>query len=158
MATRAELFIWHRPEERWQLGIGLLGKPKTVRWLMNYQVSRQKGFKPSVVVGIGLQEVGVGNPGIFATLNWSTTFLLKVPSRAYLGVGRRMTARGKALDGGWAPLLGTSVLIVKDLTATVQMDGRKWHGVVALRTGDVRVGLFLFKFQHPGLIIGWSAP
>lgn len=65
MSTKAELFLWHKPSSHWQFGIGLLARPRTVRWMANYELRRQQGTAPSITVGIGLQEVGVGNPGGF---------------------------------------------------------------------------------------------
>jgi hypothetical protein len=35
------------------------------------------------------------------------------------------------------------------------MDGRKWHGVLSAKVGDVRVGLFAFKFKTVGILVGW---
>lgn len=156
MPTKAELFLWHKPFNRWQFGIGLLAKPRTVRWLFNYELRRQQGATPSVTVGVGLQEIGVGNPGGFVTANWALTPWLKIPASAYFGVGRRFTAKGKSLGEGWVPLFGTSVQIVKGVSATVQMDGRKWHGVLTAKVGDARVGLFAFKFKDLGIIVGWQ--
>ncbi len=156
MATRAELFLWHKPARRWQIGIGMLAKPKTVRWMFNYELHQQEGATPSVTIGVGLQEVGVGNPGGFMVASWALTPWLKTPASAYIGVGRRFTVKGKSLGEGWVPLWGTSVQVVKGVSATVQMDGRKWHGVLSAQAGDVRVGLFAFKFKTFGLIVGWQ--
>lgn len=132
-----------------------MAKPQTVRWMFNYELRGQNGSVPSLTLGVGLQEVGVGNPGVFATANWALTPFIKTPSSLYLGIGRRMTVKGKSLDEGWVPLLGASVQIAKGISATVQLDGRKWHGVLSAKTGDVRIGLFAFKFKEFGLIIGW---
>ncbi len=156
MSTKAELFIWHKPKGNLQLGIGLLSQPKTARWMVNYELRQQKGTVPSLTVGVGLQEVGVGNPGVFATANWALTPFIKTPSSLYLGVGRRITARGKSLDEGWVPLFGASAQVAKGISATVQMDGRKWHGIVSVKVGDVRLGLFALKFKALGLIAGWQ--
>jgi len=158
MPTKAEVFVWHKPHPRWQVGVAFLKEPRTVRWLFNYELRRQQGVTPSITFGVGLQEVGVGNPGVFATANWALTSWLKMPSSAYVGVGRRLTVKGKSLDGGWVPLFGTSVQIVKGISATVQMDGRKWHGVVSVRAGDFRLGLFAFKLKTLGILVGWRAP
>lgn len=157
MPTKAEVFIWHKPKGNWQFGLGLLAKPKTVRWMFNYELRRQSGTVPSLTVGVGLQEVGVGNPGVFATVNWALTPFVKTPSSLYLGVGRRMTMKGKSLDEGWLPLFGASAQIAKGISATVQMDGRKWHGTLSAKLGDARVGLFALKFKNLGLIIGWQS-
>ncbi|MFN3422003.1 MAG: hypothetical protein ACK40X_09805, partial [Armatimonadota bacterium] len=67
MPTRSELFIWHKPKGNLQLGLGLLEQPKTARLMANYELRHQEGSIPSLTVGVGLQEVGVGNPGVFAT-------------------------------------------------------------------------------------------
>jgi hypothetical protein len=155
MPTKAELFIWHKPASRWQFGVGLLAEPKTARWMANYELRRQWKGMPSVTVGVGLQELGVGNPGGFVTASWALTPWLKRPSSLYLGFGRRFMVRGKSLGGGWAPLFGTSVQVAKGVSATVQMDGRKWHGVLSAKVGDVRVGLFAFKFKTVGILVGW---
>jgi len=155
MSTKAELFLWHKPSSHWQFGIGLLARPRTVRWMANYELRRQQGTAPSITVGIGLQEVGVGNPGGFLTANWALTPWLKKPSSLYWGLGRRFTARGKSLGEGWVPLFGASVQVLKGVSATVQMDGRKWHGVLSVKVGDGRVGLFAFKFKTLGILMGW---
>lgn len=125
--------------------------------MFNYELRWQQGATPSVTVGVGLQEVGVGNPGGFVTASWALTPWLKTPASAYFGVGRRFTAEGKSLDEGWVPLLGTSVQVVKGVSATVQMDGHKWHGVLSAKVGDVRVGLFAFKLKNLGIIVGWQS-
>ncbi|MEJ7613529.1 MAG: hypothetical protein SQA66_07815 [Candidatus Fervidibacter sacchari] len=155
MPTEAEIFIWHKPKGRFQFGVGLLAKPQTARWLLNYELQQQKGSAPSITVGVGLQEVGVGNPGIFATANWALTNFLKMPSSLYLGTGRRITLDGKTLDKSWVPLLGFSSQVAKGVSATVQMDGRKWHGVLSARAGEFRAGIFAFKFKTIGIIVGW---
>jgi len=155
MATKAELFIWHKPKGRFQLGVGLLAKPQTVRWMFNYELRRQQGSVPSLTFGVGLQEVGVGNPGVFVTANWALTPFIKTPSSLYIGLGRRITAKGKSLDEGWVPLLGASAKVAERVSATVQMDGRKWHGVLSAQVGDVRIGLFALGFRDLGLIVGW---
>lgn len=157
MPTKLELFIWHKPEGNLQLGVGLLEQPRTARWMVNYELRRQQRSVPSLIVGVGLQEVGVGNPGVFATANWALTPFLKMPSSLYLGVGRRITAKGKSVDGEWKPLFGASAQIVKGVSTTVQMDGRSWHGVLSAKIGDVRVGLFAFKFKTLGIIVGWRS-
>ncbi len=157
MPTRSELFIWHKPKGNLQLGIGLLERPKTARLMANYELRRQKGSVPSLTVGVGLQEEGAGNPGIFATANWALTPFLKTPSSLYLGVGRRITVKGKSLDREWKLLFGTSAQIVKGVSATVQMDGKSWHGILSFKAGDVRVGLFAFKFKTLGIIAGWGS-
>lgn len=156
MPTRSELFIWHKPKGNLQLGVGLLERPKTARWMANYELRQQKDGVPSLTVGIGLQEVGVGNPGVFATVNWALTPFLKTPSSLYLGVGRRVTAKGESLDK-WRPLFGASAQIAKGVSATVQMDGKRWHGVLSAKVGDVRVGLFAYKFKTLGIIAGWAS-
>lgn len=156
MPTRSELFIWHKPKGNLQLGLGLLEQPKTARLMANYELRHQEGSIPSLTVGVGLQEVGVGNPGVFATANWALTPFLKTPSSLYLGVGRRITAKGKPLDR-WRPLFGASAQVVKGVSATVQMDGRSWHGILSAKVGDLRVGLFAFKFKTLGIIAGWRS-
>ena len=155
MPTDAEIFIWHKPKSCFQFGVGLLAKPKTARWLLNYELQRQKGSTPSITVGVGLQEVGVGNPGIFATANWALTPLLKTPSSLYVGTGRRITLDGETLDKSWLPLLGFSTQVAKGVSAAVQMDGRKWHAVLSARAREFRVGIFAFKFKAMGVIVGW---
>jgi len=155
MPTEAEIFIWHKPKGRFQFGVGLLAKPQTARWLINYELQRQKESIPSITAGVGLQEVGAGNPGIFVTANWVLTPLLKTPSSLYVGTGRRITLDGKALDKSWVPLLGFSAQVARGVSATVQMDGRKWHGVLSAKLREFRVGIFAFKFKTMGVIVGW---
>lgn len=155
MATKAELFLWHKPKGRLQLGLGLLAEPKTVRWMFNYELRQQQGSTPSLTVGVGLQEVGVGNPGVFATANWALTPFIKIPSSLYLGFGRRVSLKGKPLDESVVPLFGLSAQVARGVSATVQMDGRKWHGVLSVKAGDIRIGVFAFKFKTIGIIAGW---
>ncbi len=155
MPTEAEIFIWHKPKGRFQFGVGLLANPKTIRWLLNYELQRQKGSAPSIAAGVGLQELGVGNPGVFVTANWALTPFIKIPSSLYVGTGRRITLGGKTLDRNWVPLLGFSAQVARGVSATVQMDGRKWHGVVGAQLGEFRVGVFAFKFKTVGIIAGW---
>ena len=50
---------------------------------------------------------------------------------------------------------GASVQVLKGVSAKVQMDGRKWHGVLSVKVGDGRVGLFAFKFKTLGILMGW---
>ncbi len=156
MPTRAEFFIWHSPVERWQVGIAFLAKPSAVRLLVNHELSAQQGTRPALNIGVGLQEVGAGNPGMFLTASWALTPWLAMPSSAYVGIGRRITARGDWLDERWEPLLGASLQFTRGLSATLQMDGRHWHGLLTTELGDLRVGLFAFQFREVGLIIGWQ--
>jgi len=156
MPTRAELFVWHSPTERWQVGVAFLAKPNTTRLLVNHELSAQRGARPSLNTGIGLQEVGAGNPGIFLTASWALNSWLNTPSSAYVGIGRRVDTRGEWLDARWEPLFGASVQLMRGLSATVQMDGHRWHGLLTTELGDLRVGLFAFRFREFGLILGWQ--
>lgn len=155
MPTEGEVFLWHRPKGNWQFGVAFLAKPQAVRWLLNYELRRQRKSIPSITAGVGLQEVGVGNPGVFLTANWALTPFIKTPSSLYVGMGRRITVRGKPIDKRWVPLLGFSVQIAEGISATVQRDALKWHGILSAQAGDFRIGIFAFKFKTLGIIVGW---
>jgi hypothetical protein len=157
MPTKAEFYVWYKPERRWQVGVAYLVEPQAPRYLVNYELTAQRRERPALSTGIGLTQVGTGRVGAFLTAGWTLTPWLNVPSSGYVGVARQFPSR-RPLTGRWLPVLGASVQFVErpNLMATVQMDGRRWHGVLSVKVGDVRLGALALGFRNLGVIVGWQ--
>ncbi|HJP83791.1 MAG TPA: hypothetical protein VJ835_09830 [Fimbriimonadaceae bacterium] len=149
--TVAETFVWYRPIDRLQIGAALLWKQGAFRGLANYQLVKETVSQPSIRVGFGLQGIGTGNPGYFATMEKSL-FLKEGGITAYAGVGFRT-------NEDHAHGLGGVKFSPADTpwTLGVQFDGHWAHPFATYRLKDGwSVGAYLVESRTPGLMISWA--
>lgn len=119
--------------------------------MANYELIPAEGKAPNLRVGFGLQGIGTGNPGFFATSERSWAGNWGVVS-GYLGVGYRTNEDHGHLLGGfkWTP--STS-----PWTLGLQNDGHESHPFVSRNLGrGFTGGLYLVGLKSPGLMISYS--
>lgn len=146
----AETFLWYRPNPRLQLGSALLWKQGAFRALASYDVIPERARTPNLRVGFGVQGIGTGNPGYFATSekNLATT---GGHWNAYLGVGFRSNeSHGHALGGLRYSALGSP------WSLGIQNDGHASHPFVTHRTRDVTLGIYLVEMRSPGFMLSFT--
>lgn len=145
-ATTGESFLWYNVDRRLRLGLALLWKQGAFRVLGNYEVVSETTKAPNLRVGYGLQGIGVGNPGYFATVEKS---LLTggTSLNAYIGIGYRSNENhGHLLGGVKASPAGP-------WTLGLQIDGHELHPFVNYTLGRHAVGLYLIGLKSPGLML-----
>jgi hypothetical protein len=148
--TEGESFLWYRAEPRLQLGIAYLWNQRAFRGLGNYTLLRETERTPGVHVGVGLQGIGTGNPGYFATTE--KTFRSESGSlNGFVGVGFRANESHGHLLGGFkfTPEDGP-------WTLGVQADGHNVHPFITRRFDDMALGLYLVNSKTLGVMVSWS--
>jgi|GEM_PF-1245226 len=143
--TVAETFLWYRPSPKLQIGTALLWKQGSFRFLGNYELIPERARTPNLRVGFGVQGIGTGNPGYFATSEKS--FRVKGGSvNAYVGVGFRSNENHGHLLGGikYSPN--------GPWTLGLQDDGHDKHPFVTYSRRDWTVGFYLIGLRSPGLM------
>ena len=146
-----ETFVWYRATDRLQIGAALLWKQGAVRGLANYELIPERAIAPNLRVGFGLQGIGTGNPGYFATSE--KTFSLKEGSlTSYIGIGFR-TNEDHTHGLGGVKLTPAGSL----WTLGVQFDGHWVHPFVTLSLRDGwTAGVYFVEGRSLGLLIGWA--
>lgn len=150
-ATIAESFVWHRPIDRLQIGVAYLWKQGAFRALANYEVIKETAKAPSLRVGFGVQGIGTGNPGYFATSE-KTLFLKEGAFTGYVGVGLRSNeSHAHALGGLKFTPRG------EPWTIGFQHDGHELHPFAAYSFGDGwSVGAYWIGMKSPGVMVSWG--
>ncbi|MBC8065821.1 MAG: hypothetical protein H7Y17_13395 [Chlorobia bacterium] len=149
--TFGETFVWHRPLGRLQVGVALLWKQGAFRGLANYEVIKETAKAPNLRVGFGVQGIGTGNPGYFATSE--KTFAIPAGAlTGYLGIGYRSNedhAHG---------LAGVKFTPTQSAwTIGLQLDGHWAHPFAAYRIGKgSSAGAYLVEGKSPGLMVSWA--
>lgn len=143
--------MWVRPLRRLQIGTAFLWKQGAFRGLANYELIPSRGKSPSLRIGFGLQGIGTGNPGYFATSekgwagSWGT-------ASGYLGVGLRTNEDHGHLLGGFKFTPSRSLW-----TVGFQNDGHDTHPFVTRSLGGgFTAGAYLIALKSPGLLISYS--
>jgi len=149
-ATEGETFLWYRPTDRLQVGAAFLWKQGAFRGLGSYTLVPETPTVPRISVGLGLQGIGTGNPGYFATAE-KTRVLPEGSVTAYVGVGFRANeGHGHLLGGARMTPTGSP------WTLGVQADGHNVHPFVSRRFNDLTLGLYLVNLKSPGLLIAYA--
>jgi hypothetical protein len=146
-ATEAESFLWYRATDRLQIGAALLWKQGAFRGLGSYTLAPEKGDMPMINVGLGLQGIGTGNPGYFATAE-KTLAIPEGSVNGYLGMGFRANEGHGHLLGGLKFTPGQS-----PWTLGVQADGHNVHPFITHSFPDFTLGAYLVNLKTPGLLV-----
>jgi hypothetical protein len=145
--TRAESFVWYRPDERLQVGVAYLWRQGAFRGLANYIVIPEGERHPDLRVGLGLQGIGTGNPGYFVTSEKNFS-LPEGRLNAYVGVGFR------ANENHGHPLGGVKFTPPGPWTLGIQHDGHAAHPFIIYDTGgSPKLGLYLIEGRSLGFMI-----
>lgn len=147
-ATTGESFLWYNVDSKLRLGLALLWKQGAFRFLGNYELIAETPRSPNLRVGYGLQGIGVGNPGYFATAEKFHTNR-SVSVTGYLGVGYRSNENhGHLLGGIKASPAGP-------WTIGVQIDGHDVHPFLNYSLGRHAIGLYLIELRSPGVMLNF---
>ncbi len=150
-STIGETFVWHRPLDRLQVGVALLWKQGAFRGLANYELIAEKAHSPNLRVGFGLQGIGTGNPGFFATTE-KTHFMKEGAATGYVGFGFR------ANEGHGHPLAGIKFTPKQSpWTVGFQHDGHAGNLFGSYRIGQGwSAGAYWISMKSLGLMVSWS--
>jgi len=149
--TYGESFIWHRPLPRLQVGVALLWKQGAFRGLGNYELIPQTAKSPNLRIGFGLQGIGTGNPGYFATSEKTLEGSVGIVT-GYVGIGWRAN---EDHSHGLAGLKFTPK--GQPWTVGFQADGHSLHEFVTYQTRDGwSIGAYLIESKMPGLMFSWG--
>lgn len=146
--TASESFLWYRPMDRLQLGVALLWKQGAFRGLANYEALQETAKSPNLKVGLGLQGIGTGNPGFFATSEKNWAF----PSgnlNVFGGIGFR------ANEDHAHGLGGFKFSFPGPWTMGLQLDGHNAHPFVTYGWDRHSVGLYLIETKSLGFMWGY---
>jgi hypothetical protein len=150
-ATEGESFLWYRVDRKLQLGVAYLWKQSAFRALGNYEVIAERQRTPNLRVGFGVQGIGTGNPGYFATSE-KTLMMPEGRANVYLGVGFRANENHGHLLGGlkFSPKGGP-------YTLGIQNDGHTSHPFVnRYFGGGFSAGLYLIGMKTPGIMVSYA--
>jgi hypothetical protein len=130
--------------------VALLWKQGAFRGLGNYELLPEKGDTPSLRVGFGLQGIGTGNPGYFATSEktwtdqWGTW-------TGYVGLGYRSNedhAHG---------LGGLKLSLPGPWTFGAQLDGHNAHLFTSHSLNQQwSVGLYWVELKSLGVMVSFA--
>ncbi|MBV6457400.1 MAG: hypothetical protein HONBIEJF_00508 [Fimbriimonadaceae bacterium] len=147
-ATVGETFLWYNVDSKLRLGLALLWKQTAVRFLGNYELIAETPRSPNLRVGYGVQGIGVGNPGYFATVEKSVV-TGGVSLNGFVGVGFRSNENHGHLLGGF------KLSPKGPWTVGVQLDGHGVHPFVNYSIGRHAVGLYLIELKSPGVMLNF---
>jgi len=145
--TEAETFLWHTPQPRLNFGLAYLHRQEALRVLGTYEVVPSYRGLPNLRLGFGVQGIGTGNPGYFAT----TEREVRTPSGAlasFAGIGFR------ANESHSHGLLGLRFSPNGPWSFGAQLDGHGRHLFVTHDASATTFGVYLVDMKSFGLLVG----
>jgi len=146
-ATTLETFVWYQAAPGVQLGIAHLLKQNAFRFLASVRAWKETASIPALNLSIGVQGIGVGNPGYAATFekNWSTR---AGSFNIYSGIGLRSNESHGHVIGGmkFSPDNFWSF--------GLQEDGHQTNPFVTYAYRNVVIGLYLIDCKTPATMVG----
>ncbi len=145
--TEAETFLWHTPQPRLNVGLAYLHKQEALRVLATYEVIPSDRGLPNLRLGFGVQGIGTGNPGYFATTEREVrTAAGELAS--FAGIGLR------ANESHSHGLLGLRFSPNGPWSVGVQHDGHGRHLFAAHKAATATFGIYLVDMKSLGLLVG----
>ncbi len=143
--TEGETFLWVRASDRLQLGVAWLWKQEAARALANYTFQTETMSRPRLRAGLGVQGIGVGNPGYFATAekNWMREGW---SLNGFGGLGLRSNESHAHLLGGFKATRG-------DWSLGLQLDGHDAHPFTSWSFDGGSVGFYWVGLETWGVML-----
>jgi hypothetical protein len=131
LAGKTETFLRYGATRRLEIGLGYLWEQGIVRPLASYALLTERGSRPAVTGGLFFDALGGGREAVFVSASKSLRALIGRPSSGYLGLARISS------EDNLRVIAGTSVLVGRQLNASVQYDGKFVHLGLTRRIGSV---------------------